>query len=82
MDSKSLSSLALLTLLAAVPARGGTVLTVDLLTDESDSPCIPGDCSLREALADATEDDEIATYPRAQHFLAPHHPLANSRCFM
>ncbi len=59
MDSKSLSSLALLTLLAAVPARGGTVLTVDLLTDESDSPCIPGDCSLREALADATEDDEI-----------------------
>lgn len=47
----------LLTLLAAPAAAA--IRTVDLIVDENDSACVPGDCSLREALADATEGDEI-----------------------
>lgn len=48
----------LLLALVAAPA-GATTRTVDLVVDENDSACIPGDCSLREALADAVDGDEI-----------------------
>jgi CSLREA domain-containing protein len=49
---------ALLLLFSAtcVPA---TVWTVDITTDEQDGACVAGDCSLREAIASAVEDDEI-----------------------
>ena len=45
--------------LLARAAAAGTTLTVDLVADELDSACVPGDCSLREALAAADDDDTI-----------------------
>lgn len=44
--------------IVAAPS-GATIRTVDLVADENDSACVPGDCSLREALADAVDGDEI-----------------------
>ena len=49
----------LILLLSTRTARAGSVLTVDIVTDELDSGCVPGDCSLREALADAVANDTI-----------------------
>ena len=42
----------------AAPARAST-LTVDTLTDEADGSCIDGDCSLRDAVAAAINNDTI-----------------------
>src|SRR5690606_29501816 len=48
-------------LLATLPLPAvATTLTVDLVVDENDSGCVPGDCSLREALTDAVDGDDIA----------------------
>lgn len=46
--------------LGALPlAAHADIWTVDLVSDENDSACIPGDCSLREAIAGASAGDEI-----------------------
>lgn len=46
--------------LGALPlATHADIWTVDLDTDENDSACLPGDCSLREAIAGANAGDEI-----------------------
>lgn len=48
-------------LLATLPLPAvATTRTVDLVVDENDSGCVPGDCSLREALADAVDGDDVA----------------------
>lgn len=46
-------------LLAASAAVAQTTWTVDVLDDENDSTCVPGDCSLREAIAGAGALDTI-----------------------
>ena len=47
-------------LLATLPLPAvATTRTVDLVMDENDSGCVPGDCSLREALADAVDGDDV-----------------------
>lgn len=47
-------------LLATLPLPAvATTRTVDLVVDENDSGCVPGDCSLREALADAVDGDDV-----------------------
>jgi CSLREA domain-containing protein len=65
MKSKILHLFVLLTLLIgllattpATPARAST-LTVDTLTDEEDGSCLDGDCSLRDAVAAAANNDTI-----------------------
>ncbi|MBP1641932.1 MAG: hypothetical protein H6Q03_601 [Acidobacteria bacterium] len=46
-----------LTALSPAPAA---ILTVDILADENDvAGCVPGDCSLREAINAAADADEI-----------------------
>jgi hypothetical protein len=50
---------ALLCLGPALAPANAAIRTVDLVVDENDSGCVPGDCSLREALADAGEGDEV-----------------------
>lgn len=44
---------------AAAPAAAQTTWTVDLLGDENDGACTPGDCSLREAVAAAASGDTV-----------------------
>jgi len=48
----------LLAVTPAAPAHAST-LTVDTLTDEADGSCIDGDCSLRDAVAAAINNDTI-----------------------
>ena len=48
-----------LVLTLAATSAAATTWTVDITADEQDGACVPGDCSLREALAGATGGDTI-----------------------
>lgn len=52
-------AVALLSFVPAVAPTNAAIRTVDVVADENNSGCVPGGCSLREALADAGEGDEI-----------------------
>ncbi|MEO8274928.1 MAG: choice-of-anchor Q domain-containing protein [Thermoanaerobaculia bacterium] len=51
---------ALAAIWASPASLGQATWTVDILTDENDPACTPGDCSLREAIAAAADGDLVA----------------------